>query len=126
MGAIAATFLCLVLSVHDGDGPFRCASGVKLRAAGVQAADYEKAEPCRQHRAGYLCDDDLALDGKQRAARLLVGKTLTCRNLGRSWQRVVADCRLPDGRNMSCALIRAGAGVEWTAYWRRYRMGACS
>ena len=121
----AAPITCAVIHVHDGDGPFLCGNGTKIRAAGVQAPDYEDAPPCRQHRPSYVCDDRLAAASQRIAARLVMGKTLACQPVGRSHARVVARCRLPDGRDLSCALVAAGAADVWPVYWRRYRMRRC-
>ena len=58
-------------------------------------------------------------------ARLVLGKRLICLPMGKSYQRLVARCTLPDGRSLSCATLAAGAAVRWDWYWRRYRMGEC-
>jgi endonuclease YncB( thermonuclease family) len=42
---IATAFLCLVTYVYDGDGPLWCQNGLKVRVAGIQAPDFENAEP---------------------------------------------------------------------------------
>jgi endonuclease YncB( thermonuclease family) len=117
-------FTCEVIRVHDGDGPLWCRSGEKVRVAGIQAPDFESAEPCRRpdaRRANYTCDDRAA----QRSQRIVLGKRLTCQPQGKSYSRVVARCTLPDGRSLSCAVIAAGAAVRWDRYWLQYRMGEC-
>ncbi|MBB4153261.1 hypothetical protein GGQ80_001149 [Sphingomonas jinjuensis] len=53
-------FVCEVVHVHDGDGPLWCRSWQRIRIAGIQAPDFTSAEPCRQHRRGYTCDDRAA------------------------------------------------------------------
>jgi endonuclease YncB( thermonuclease family) len=60
------------------------------------------------------------------AERMVLGQVLRCDRVDVSWGRVVADCRLPDGRSLSCTLLGTGA-VAWQAeYARRYRMeGRC-
>jgi endonuclease YncB( thermonuclease family) len=118
-------FVCQVVKVHDGDGPLWCANGRKVRVAGVQAPDWEDAAPCRQKKAGYVCDDAKAAVSQRIAARLVLGKALDCRPVDRSWKRTVARCTLPDNRSLSCALIAAGAATRWDSYWRRYKMGGC-
>jgi endonuclease YncB( thermonuclease family) len=50
---------------------------------------------------------------------------LVCQPQGKSYSRVVAPCKLPDGRCLSCAALASGAAVRWGSYWRRYRMGDC-
>ncbi|WP_260598237.1 thermonuclease family protein [Sphingomonas endolithica] len=123
---IAAAFLCLVTHVHDGDGPLWCANGVKVRVAGIQAPDFESAEPCRKGKAAYVCSDKQAKRSRAIMKRLVVRKTLTCQPVDKSYARIVARCTLPDGRSLSCAAIAAGAATRWDSYWRRYRMGGCA
>ncbi len=118
-------FACQVVRVYDGDGPITCRNGIKVRVAGVQAPDFERASPCLQRKPGYVCDDAKARASQRIAARLVLGKALGCRPVDRSYQRVVARCTLPDGRSLSCALIAAGAATRWDIYWRRYKMGEC-
>lgn len=63
LAAALPTFTCDVVRVHDGDGPLWCRSGEKVRVAGIQAPDFESAEPCRRpdaRRASYTCDDRAA------------------------------------------------------------------
>ena len=123
--APTASFSCTVIRIHDGDGPLWCGNGIKIRVAGIQAPDFEDAEPCRQHRAAYRCDDDAAARSQRIVERLTLGRTLACQPVGESYARVVARCTLPDGRSLSCAIVAAGAATRWVSYWRRYRMGEC-
>ena len=118
-------FVCEVVKVHDGDGPLWCANGIKVRVAGIQAPDFEDAEPCRTGRAEYTCSNVAAERSRRIVERLVLRRRLTCQPLGKSYSRVVARCTLPDGRSLSCATIAAGAAIRWDRYWRRYRMGAC-
>lgn len=123
-----APFTCTVVRVHDGDGPLWCANGIKVRIAGVQAPDYEDAEPCRRQdarRANYICDNAAADRSREIVERMLLRETITCQPLGKSYARVVARCIMADGRSLSCAVIAAGAAVRWARFWRQYRMGAC-
>ncbi|MFK3888491.1 thermonuclease family protein [Sphingomonas sp. NPDC079357] len=122
------SLICHVVHVHDGDGPLWCRSGEKIRIAGVQAPDFESAAPCHRpaaQRRTYDCDDRAARRSQQIVARLALGKRLVCQPVDRSYERVVARCRLPDGRSLSCAAVAAGAAVRWDRYWRRYGMGGC-
>lgn len=124
----AASFHCTVTRVHDGDGPLWCANGIKVRIAGVQAPDYEDAEPCRRRdasRANYICDNAAADRSQQIVERLVLHQSMTCQPMGMSYSRVVARCTLADGRSLSCAAIAAGAAVRWDRYWRQYGMGEC-
>jgi endonuclease YncB( thermonuclease family) len=118
-------FVCTVTRVHDGDGPLWCAEGPKVRIAGVQAPDFRSAEPCRKRRAGYVCSDRAARASQRTVSALVLRRRLSCQALEPSYSRIVARCRLPDGRDLSCAVIAAGAAMRWGRYWRRYGMGEC-
>ncbi len=119
------TFTCTVTRVHDGDGPLWCAEGPKVRIAGIQAPDFESAQPCRAGRAGYVCSDTRARASQRTVSALVLRRRLTCQALEPSYNRVVARCRLPDGRDLSCAVLAAGAATRWDRYLRRYNLGAC-
>lgn len=112
--------ICHVVSLHDADGPIRCANGVKIRVAGINAREVDGTcrsnAPCPVMRHG---------QAKPIAERLVLHKTLTCLPVGTSYNRVVARCTLPDGRSLSCALIASEAAVKWPSYWIRYKMGEC-
>lgn len=119
---------CDVIRVHDGDGPLWCRSGEKVRIAGVQAPDFESAEPCRgldARRPNYTCDDRAARRSQHIVSGLVLRKRLSCERTAISYGRIVARCTLPDGRSLSCAAIAARAAVKWDRYWRQYRMGDC-
>lgn len=121
------TFTCDVVRVHDGDGPIWCMDGPKLRVAGIQAPDFESASPCRQRpiRAGYVCSDVRARAAQRAVSHLVLHRRLTCVALEPSYSRMVATCRLPDGRDLGCAIVAAGAANWWPAYVRRYRLEPC-
>lgn len=128
MLAALPAFTCDVVRVHDGDGPLWCRSGEKVRVAGIQAPDFESAEPCRRpdtRRTNYRCDDRAAARSQRIVSSLVMGKRLTCQPTGTSYSRIVARCTLPDGRSLSCAAIAAGAATRWDQFWRRYHMGEC-
>ena len=118
-------FDCRVIKVHDGDGPIWCANGRKVRVAGVQAPDFENAEPCRTGKPGYVCSDALARRAQQIVERMVLNTTMRCQPVDRSYARVVARCTLTDGRSLTCATIAAGAATRWDSYWRRYRLKEC-
>lgn len=122
--ATGQTFACRPVSVHDGD-TFRCADGTRIRIAGVDSPDFESASPCRQRRANVVCDNVKANRARLVTTRLVEGKTLKCHAAGRSYNRVVARCWLPDNRSLSCAIIAGGGGVRLDGFWRRYGMGFC-
>ena len=126
--AALPSFRCYVVRVHDGDGPLWCRSGQRIRVAGIQAPDFESAEPCRRHdarRENYTCDDRAAKRARRIMSGLTLGKRLSCQPTGKSYSQIVARCTLPDGRSLSCAAIAGGAAVKWDRYWRQYRMGVC-
>lgn len=119
-------FTCEVVKVHDGDGPLWCRSGQRIRIAGIQAPDFESAEPCRRaSHPAYTCDDQAAARSQRIVSRLTLGKRIVCQPQGMSYSRIVARCTLPDGRSLSCAAIAAGAAVRWDRFWRQYGMGEC-
>ncbi len=119
--ALPPQFVCHVVRVHDADGPLWCATGAKVRVAGVNAREVDGS--CRR---GAPCPTMRHQQAKAIAERLTLGKRLTCQPVDRSYRRVVARCTLPDGRSLSCALIAAGAAVRWDRYWVRYGMGKCT
>jgi endonuclease YncB( thermonuclease family) len=124
---IAAAFLCAMTApgyVTDGD-TIRCANGTRVRIAGVQAPDKERSAPCRRRDAAYVCSNTQAARSRAIVQRLVMGRTLACQPVGKSYARIVARCTLPDGRSLSCAAIAAGAATRWDSYWRRYGMGEC-
>ena len=114
---ISALFLCLTVAISDAD-TIRCASGERVRIAAINARERDGTcnhEPCPQMRHE---------TAKPIVERMILGKTLQCRPVGRSGRRVVADCWL-GGRNVGCEIIRAGAATDWRSYRVRYRMRAC-
>lgn len=117
---IAAALLCLVASVYDGD-TLTCADRTRVRIAGVNAREMH-GNPCPGDRP---CPAMAAPQAQRITSGMVLGKTLRCRAVGKSWDRVVADCTLPSGAGLSCALIAAGAAVRWDSYWRQYRMPPC-
>lgn len=118
-----------VVAVHDGDGPIRVETPegiVKVRLRGIQAPDFETAEPCRQHRAGYVCDDRRATIARDRMRALVLHKPVTIRpDGGRSYGREVAWLTLPDGRDVSCEAIRLGIATRWPRYDPAGRLRRC-
>lgn len=118
--ALAASFLCAMTPpayVHDGD-TFRCADGTRIRVAGVDANEMNGT--CHNR-----CAAMSARQARDYAASLVMGTTLRCEAVDRSYNRVVARCTLEDGRSLSCALIAHGAAVRWDRWWRKYHMGVC-
>jgi endonuclease YncB( thermonuclease family) len=91
-----AVFLCASPNVHDGD-TWRCADGVRVRTWGVDSPELNTpAGP----------------PARNAAARLINGQTLTCTRKGKSYDRIVALCRLPDGRDVAEELLKQRQAVE--------------
>jgi len=110
------TFLCLVVAVTDGDG-IRCADGTRIRLAAINARELH-GTPCPRNRP---CPPMSGNAARSTLQRLVAGRTIQCRKVGVSYHRVVADCTV-DARNVSCAMVAAGAAAWWPEYARRYRM----
>lgn len=110
--------ICRVVKVTDAD-TIRCADGRRVRLAGIEAN--ERKGGCHLP----VCPPLPHARAKPIAERLVLHKTLTCQPVGRSFKRVVAVCRLPDGRDTRCALNASGATVDWPAYVARYNLPRC-
>lgn len=108
---------CIVAAVHDGD-TFTCRDGTRVRLAGVDANELDGS--C--HNACAPMSGEAA---RRYVDRLIHRQRLACQPYGHSYARIVARCTLPDGRDLSCQTIAAGAAVRWDRYWREYGMGAC-
>lgn len=110
-------FLCLVLSVHDGD-TLRCQDGTRVRIAGIESN--ELSGGCHLP----VCAAMPAQEARETVRRMVEGKTLRCVQVGTSYKRVVARCMF-DGRDLRCAIVATQAAVDWPAYVRRYGLGRC-
>jgi endonuclease YncB( thermonuclease family) len=97
-------FACVVLSITDGD-TLRCRDGTRVRLAGIDAP--ELPGHCRQ---GRKCVAGDASASTRTLASLAFGRTLTCRKVGVSYDRVVAFCET-GGIDLSCAQFRGGHAV---------------
>lgn len=113
-------FLCLVAMVTDGD-TFRCADGTRVRLALVNAQELHGA-PCPRNRP---CPAMPARQAKAALERMILGRTLHCRQVGVSYRRVVADCDY-GATTVSCATVKIGATAWWESYAKRYRMRGCA
>lgn len=106
-------FLCLAVSVHDGD-TLRCQDGTRIRIAGIEANEIRGG--CHLP----VCPAMPAPEARAWLERLTMGRTLKCRRVGVSYRRTVAECSV-DGRDIRCAAISAGAVVDWPRYSRGLR-----
>jgi endonuclease YncB( thermonuclease family) len=62
--------LCLIaVPLHDGDS-FTCADHTKIRLERINAPDFEFAPPCRKHKPGYVCSNNLARAARDRLRAL--------------------------------------------------------
>ncbi len=105
-------FICMVASVTDGD-TFRCQDGRRIRLAGVDAPEL------RGHcRPGRRCTpgDPIASRGALRT--LIEGRGLICRQVGRSYGRILATCRYR-GIDVACVQLMRGHVVKrYSESWR--------
>ena len=116
-------FTCTATRVWDGDGPIWCREGPRIRLANL--ATRELDDSCRP---GHPCPAARGIEARDHLAELLGGAThrsrdghlvvapvaLQCRSRG--WgkgQRTDAACALPNGRDLSEAMIADGYGAEW-------------
>jgi endonuclease YncB( thermonuclease family) len=130
-------FLCLAIAVHDADGPIRCASGQKVRLAGIAAREWDGScqpnQPCppgsplQARRALIRAMGAVEEQGTAEAfhARFSRPVRLTCTATSKSHGRVVAWCRLPNGRDLSCEAIRVRAAVRWARFDPAGRLARC-
>lgn len=111
-----APFLCLVVSVTDAD-TVRCADGTRVRLAAINARESDGS--CRR---GMVCPIMPPARAKAIVSAMVLGKRLTCIPRGKSWSRIVSDCRFQNGRRVSCDIAATGAAA-WEPTWAaRYSM----
>lgn len=111
--------LCLAAMAIDGDS-LKCADGVRIRVQAIEA---------NEMRGGChlpVCPAMSARDAREWMQRQVGGKDLRYEPVGRSHRRITAWVRLPDGRDLSCAAIQAGAAVRWEIFDRGGRLKRCA
>jgi hypothetical protein len=136
--------ICLAIALHDVDGPIRCQSGEKIRLQGIGALETDgsckTAQPCvpgnpfdqRRTMARVMGARVSHEDMAKGATPALYGQLwfnpvrLECTLTGKSHNRLTAWCKLPDGRDLSCAAISAGIAVRWVRYDPRGRLSRCT
>lgn len=101
---IGLLFLCAVASITDGD-TLRCQDGTRVRIAGIDSP--EMPGHCNR---GRICTPGDPYAAKQSLAALAQGRTLQCKGVGTSYQRVLAHCYV-NGQNIGCAQVRSGHAV---------------
>lgn len=118
----AGAFSCTPTAVYDGDGPIWCAEGPKIRLADVAAREIDGT--CRR---GHPCPTASGIDARDALVELLGGSrgtlrsghirvrypAMRCIQQGTSYDRVVASCRLADGRDLGAALLQTGTVLPW-------------
>lgn len=112
-------FLCLVAAVTDGD-TLRCQTGERVRIAGIEANELRGG--CHVARCAAMPGPE----ARRIVSRLVLHRTLSCEPVGRSYGRIVARCSFSDGRDLRCAVLRAGAAVDWARYVVRYGLAPCA
>lgn len=116
--ASADTFPCTVAHITDGD-TFRCeevgsdGKQIRIRLSGVAAR--ERDGSCT---VGHPCPTASAEAATAELTRLATGKQLECDNVGKTYERIAAFCRLPDGADLSCSMVASGTTVRWEKYWK--------
>jgi endonuclease YncB( thermonuclease family) len=115
-----ARFLCPVASVHDGDS-LRCADGRRVRLAAIAAREID-GNRCQP---GHPCPDASAQAARDALRRLTIGRRLVCVMDGTSFNRTVGWCRLPDGRDLSCAMVATGTVLRWARHDPTGRLLRC-
>lgn len=135
MSIVAAglVFLCTPTLVADGDGPVWCAEGPRIRIAGIAARELDGT--CRP---GHPCPGAGPIAARDALVELLGGPRgevhmrgagivhirvraapMRCLSTGSArGTRTGAFCTLPDGRNLSCAMLATGTVARWDRYWR--------
>lgn len=119
-------FICTPTAVWDGDGPIWCAEGPHVRLQGIAAREIDGS--CRD---GQPCPTASGVEARSALVLLLggakgslptghvrvAGPPLTCQSFGSArGNRTAALCRLPEGRDLSCALVRGGTVLRWARY----------
>lgn len=106
--------VCQVTAVPDAD-TVRCSNGQRIRIAGVSARERDGSCnsvpdcPTMRHSQAHPI-----------AARIMLGRSIRFRVVGRSYDRLVGE-----NREIRCALIASGAAARWDRYWRQYRLPEC-
>lgn len=112
--ARTADFTCRVDRVNDGD-TVRCKDGKRIRLHGISAR--ERDETCSQ---GHPCPAASARASTDTLKGLVSGKTLSCRNIGQSYERITAICWTPDYTEVNCAMVASGTAALWPRFHREF------
>jgi len=122
VAAASAAFACTPVAVYDGDGPIWCEEGPRIRLEGIAAREMDgtcrPGHPCPR-ASGEAARDALVRlfggpRGTMRTGHIRVRyPTMQCRQAGTSYERVVASCRLIDGRDLSAAMVGTRTVLRW-------------
>jgi endonuclease YncB( thermonuclease family) len=125
------TFRCTPTAVYDGDGPIWCREGPKIRLAGIAAREMDETcnanQPCPNATARQARDQLVRLLGGARGTLstghiTVVAGPMTCLSEGGArGSRTAAWCRLANGADLNCAMIRSGTTLRWARYWGRHQ-----
>lgn len=110
--------LCLAAIAIDGD-TLRCSDGLRIRVQAIEANEIKGG--CHLP----ACPPMPAREAKDWMQRQVGGKDLRYEPVGQSHKRVTAWVQLPNGRDLSCEAIRAGAAVYWAEFDRQGRLRGC-
>lgn len=119
--AVETGFVCTPVAVWDGD-TYHCAEKLKIRISGIAARETDGScspgHPCPAASAEAARDALVGLFGGPRGrwkqGHIVVqAPPMKCDKRGMSYDRVVADCLLPDGRDLSGAMLASGTVLPW-------------
>lgn len=120
--ASAATFVCTPVAVWDGDGPIWFKEGPKIRIAGIAAREMDgtcsRGHPCPAGSAVAARDALVRLLGGPKGQRdtghiIVRAPAMRCSADAQSYGRVVASCRLSDGRDLAQAMLATKTVLPW-------------
>jgi endonuclease YncB( thermonuclease family) len=124
--ATGQSFTCTPTHIWDGDGPIWCVEGPRIRLSGIAAREMDGS--CRPNHPCPASSGTAARDylvrlvgrptGRSSHGHVLVrGRPLTCKSAGRGrGMRTAAWCQTPEGRDLSCAMLRSGTALRWARY----------
>lgn len=109
MASAVAADLAGLATVTDGD-TLRIA-GERVRLFGIDAP--ETKQTCERNGLTWLCGQEAAAFLRS----LTEGRKITCEEMDRDlYGRIVAVCRLPNGRDVGAALVSAGLAMDYRKY----------
>ncbi|PEQ10319.1 hypothetical protein B2G71_22945 [Novosphingobium sp. PC22D] len=120
--AAGIVFMCTPIAVYDGDGPVICRSGEKIRIEGIAAREMDGScragQPCPRASAEAARDALVNIlggaRGRWKTGHIVVRfPAMQCLSYGPSYQRTVASCTLPDGRDLGSAMLATGTVLPW-------------